>query len=499
MPNVLEVKDVAKRYGKTVALDGITLTANPGEVLGIAGPNGAGKSTLVRILAGEDIEDSGEILFAGKPWGPEQRSNSVAIVHQEVRLFPTLTVEENLLVGRAGRRYLRPAPGQGEQDILGEFNLASLARTPLDSCSLVVQQLVEIARAILRSADAFLFDEPNSALTLEESERLFNHLRKLRDEGNAPVALVSHRLNDLVEHCDRVVVIRDGRVAKELSGPALTTANIAQAMVAGGATRSAEADAASPSRRRERREFTETLLRVTNWSDGAGKTFAGVNMEVHAGEAVFITGQEGAGGRELVQSLARLRRAHGKLELTKRSDGRHNGTQACYLPGDRAKSLFANLSIRANLSVRLGKGTISSQAGILRMKRLSEVGTRWVSRLSIRSDSPRQAIGALSGGNQQKVAVGSVLAATPSLLLIEEPTRGVDVATKAEIYAALREYAREGNAVVGFSPELDEVFEIADTVYVARGGGLSPGLDVSSVSSLEELADLVDRVRAAQA
>ena len=132
------------------------------------------------------------------------------------------------------------------------------------------------------------------------------------------------------------------------------------------------------------------------------------------------------------------------------------------------------------------------------MKELGEIGGRWVSRLSIRSDSPRQAIGALSGGNQQKVAVGSVLAATPTLLLIEEPTRGVDVATKAEIYAALRAYAREGNAVVGFSPELDEVFGVADTVYVASGGRLSPGLDLSSVNSLEELADLVDRARTAQ-
>ncbi len=499
MANVLEVKNVAKRYGKTVALDGIDLTMNPGEVLGIAGPNGAGKSTLARILAGEDGEDGGEILLAGKPWSHEQRRHSVAIVHQEVRLFPTLTVQENLLVGRAGRRYLRPAAGQSEYDILKEFNLAGMARVPLENCSLVVQQLVEIARAILRSADAFLFDEPNSALTLEESERLFDHIHRLRAEGNAPIALVSHRLADLAQHCDRVVVIRDGKVAREFSGAELTTANIAQAMVAKNGSPAAETHAAPQAHRRERREFTEPLLRVSNWSDAAGKTFAGVNLAVHRGEAVFITGQEGAGGRELIQSLARLRRARGKLELAERDDAKGSGTDSCYLPGNRATSLFANMSIRGNLSARLGEGTISTRVGVLRLKRLNEMGRRWVERLSIRSDTPRQAIGSLSGGNQQKVAVGSVLAATPSLLLIEEPTRGVDVATKAEIYAALREYAWEGNAVVGFSPELDEVFEIADTVYVASGGRLSPALDASSVKSLEELADLVDRARTAQA
>ena len=284
MPNVLEVRNVAKRYGKTVALDGIDLTLNPGEVLGIAGPNGAGKSTLVRILAGEDTEDSGEILLSGKPFGHEQRRNSVAIVHQEVRLFPTLTVQENLLVGRAGRRYLRPAPGRAEHDILKEFNLTSLARVPLESCSLVVQQLVEIARAILRSADAFLFDEPNSALTLEESERLFNYLHQLRAEAKAPVALVSHRLSDLVQHCDRVIVIRDGKVAREFSGKELTTANIAQAMVAVSGAQADRADAAPQARRRERSELKETLLQLTDWTDGAGSTFAGIDLEVHRGK-----------------------------------------------------------------------------------------------------------------------------------------------------------------------------------------------------------------------
>src|SRR5579864_52801 len=275
----LEVKGLKKRYGDTRALDGLDITADAGEVLGIAGPNGAGKSTLVRLLAAEEEEDEGGIFLGGKRWSTHERRQQVAVVHQESKLFPPLTVTENLLVGVARSKLLRPAPTSAEADLLREFGLSSSAGKPLESCSLVVHQLVEIARAMLRDARAFLFDEPNSALTSEESKRLFQHIQRLREESSCIVVLISHRLDDLVSHCDRVVVVRDGRVFLELKGGELTTSALGQAIIGAssdpgaldpGSARGVEARARGRSSDNHPDHRADALLRVSGWSDRAG-------------------------------------------------------------------------------------------------------------------------------------------------------------------------------------------------------------------------------------
>lgn len=484
----LTLSGLRKTYGETRALDGLDLVARPGEVLGIAGPNGAGKSTLVRVLAGEDVEDGGELRLDGRPWTLADRRGSVALVHQEPKLFPTLTVAENLLVGAERTRFARPAPAGAEQEVSAELGLGALTGTAVEDCSLVAQQLVEIARAVLRDARVFLFDEPNSALTAEESERLFSHIRRLRAEGRCVVMLITHRLTDLVEYCDRVAIVRDGRVTDVLSGERLTTHNLGQA-VAGGQVGSDVGPGDGP-----RVEAGEPLLRCRGWSDHAGSTFAGIDLEVRAGEALVITGQEGAGGRELMRSLAGLRAAKGTLEMGPQGGARDGRRPLAYVPADRGISLFQNMSVAGNLAARLGRGKIASPLGLLSVRSVMSRGRALVERLRVRTASERTPIGGLSGGNQQKIAVGAALACEPRVLIVEEPTRGVDVGTKEEIYSSLRDYVAQGNALITFSPELDDMVRLADTARVIVGGRLSEPIRMTDVGSLEELAAWVDRV-----
>jgi ABC-type sugar transport system ATPase subunit len=198
----IRIRNVAKRYGSTVALDGIELDIRPGEVLGIAGPNGAGKSTLIRIIAGEEWPDSGTLTFDGRPWFPSVDWREVAVVHQEPQLFPNLTVAENVLVGREGTRTARPRLGLADAGVMQALGIARLKDRLLDDCTLATQQRTEIARAVAREARVFLFDEPNSALTDEESDELFREMHKLAGEGRI-VLLVTHRLGDLVAHAGR--------------------------------------------------------------------------------------------------------------------------------------------------------------------------------------------------------------------------------------------------------------------------------------------------------
>lgn len=507
---MLEIERLEKRFGGTIALDGLSLRAAPGEIVGIAGPNGAGKSTLIHVLAGEILEDGGAIAIDGTPASFGERPRFVSVVHQELQLFPTLTVLENLLIGADGTRIFRPRPTAAIREVVREFGLASVANRPLDSCSLVVQQLTEIARAMLHRQRIILLDEPNSALTTAESDRLFKEVTRLREQGRTIILLVSHRLADLQRYCDRVLVVREGSVAAELVGPTLTTKNIARTIVGG--LRSDEADRVAPTAAATPRpdgtagtdEATTTgngsnsvetptrdgppIVSIREWTDRRGDAFRDVDLIVRSGEAVFITGQEDGGGRELLRSIAGLRAAMGTVDILPTP----SSSSASYLPGSRASSLFPNLSVRANLCARLAPDTLGRRSGLLRRSLMTERAEFWVDHLEIRTATLGSSVGTLSGGTQQKVALGAALAARPRLLIVEEPTRGVDVRTREQIVETLRRWVGEGNAILGFSPELDEVFEIADTVRVAVSGRLTAAVAITPYLTLEGLAHWVD-------
>jgi ABC-type sugar transport system ATPase subunit len=481
----IEISGLRKRYGSTRALDGFDLELRAGEVLGIAGPNGAGKSTFVRILAGEERADTGEMRVDGAPW---TAAGSVAIVHQEPQLFPNLTVAENLMAGREGTRFLRPRLRKSDGDLMAALGIAEVAQRPLGVCTLATQQRTEIARALAREARVFLFDEPNSALSSEESDELFHEIHRLADAGRV-VILVTHRLGDLVEHTDRVAVVRDGRVTAILDGAGLTEDTIAQQLVLGGGLER-EADvheSISPS------GSASTLFRVSGWSH-TDRAFSYVELAVERGEIVALIGVEGSGARELLRSFAGLDKCIGEVEVDGARDLAAVNRFAAYVPATRQQSLYTNLSVGENLLVRLGHPEIAGVGLVLRPRRMRDLATEAVKRFLVKARSTAQAIRSLSGGNQQKVAIAQALMRQPKLLLLEEPTRGVDIGSKREIYRLLREFARAGKSVVMYCTEVLEVFEAADRVLVVSEGSLSRPLVVKDYQEVEALAGDIARL-----
>lgn len=474
----VQVRDLRKRYGDTVALDGLSLAARPGEILGVAGPNGAGKSTLIKVLADEVRADSGEVLIDGEPWTPSLRARGIAVVHQEPQLFPNLTVAQNLLVGRERRRVLTHGINSDERVLLDDLGIGHRAEQRLAAVPLAVQQCTEIARALADAARILLFDEPNSALTEEESDDLFRRMHRLAEQGHV-VILVSHRLSELVAHTDRVAIIVDGRCTTLLEGAGLTQDRIARELVVSARTDIAARRAAATPQDRP------ALLALERWEHAAGR-FAGIDLQLHPGEVVAVVGVEGSGARELVRSVAGFEPASGRITVGG-ADGAAALRRSAYVSADRQTSLFGNLSVAENLVARLG-AQIASRAGVLRRGRVLTLSRDARERFGIKTEALDDPIGSLSGGNQQKVAIAAAIIQRPAVLVLEEPTRGVDVGSKAEIYALLRAYADEGNALLLFCTEEAEVFEAADRVHVVSRGRLSPAVGVDGHADVESLA-----------
>jgi ABC-type sugar transport system ATPase subunit len=481
----IEIRALRKSYGNTRALDGLDLDLHPGEVLGIAGPNGAGKSTLMRILAGEERPDSGEVRVGGASLSIADAARMVAVVHQEPQLFPNLTVAENLLVGREGGRLLRPASPPSDHALMKALGLGPYVTRPLSACTLAVQQRTEIARALARDARVFLFDEPNSALTDEESDELFSEIGNLAAAGNV-VILVTHRLGDLAERTQRVVVVRDGRITAELAGAALTEEAIAQCLVL------AEHHVADAPRD-GRGTAADALARVDGWTHRGG-AFADVAFAVERGEVLALMGVEGSGARELLRSLGGVDACAGIIAVAGAQGAGAINRHTAYVPATRALSLYSNLSVGENLLVRLGIPDIAGFAGTLRRGHMRTLAEAAVRRFLVKTRTLGQGIRSLSGGNQQKVAIAQALAFRPRLLLLEEPTRGVDIGSRREIYRLLAAFAAEGNAVVMYCTEVPEMFEAADRVIVVSDGRLSAPLRVADHPHVEALATEVTRL-----
>ena len=483
----LRIRDLRKWYGDTRALDGLDIDALPGRILGIAGPNGAGKSTLIKILAGETDADAGEIALDGAAWSPRVERDRVAVVHQEPQLFPNLSVGDNLMVGREGTRTLRRDLDERERSLMADLAILEYSSRPLDSVPLAIQQRVEIGRALARDARVFLFDEPNSALTPEESNDLFARMHALADAGRV-VVLVSHRIAELAENADSVVIIIDGRSVALLERDALTRENIASGLVVAQGTHAPTEQPAAG----ERGEHGATVLRLSQWSHADGE-FEGIDLDVRAGTISAFVGVEGSGARELVRSLAGFDRGMGHIELGGATGQSAVTSQSSFVSADRQTSLFSNLSIRDNIVARLSH-EITAAGGALRSGRMTTIAEGLRDRFRVKADSIHLPVRSLSGGNQQKVAIAAAIVKRPEVLVMEEPTRGVDIGSKREIYRLMREYANEGHAVIIFCTEVPEVFEVADVAYVVSDGRLSDALSVSTYPDMESLARAITRL-----
>jgi ABC-type sugar transport system ATPase subunit len=473
----VEIRGLRKEYGDTIALDGLDLWARPGEILGVVGPNGAGKSTMVKILAGETPATAGEIFVDGEPWSMRFGSERVAIVHQEPQLFPNLTVADNIVIGREGKRLTRRSTSAAERAVMADLAIADVANEQLEFVPLATQQRTEIARALVQDAFVFLFDEPNSALTADESEDLFRRMHALAGDGHV-VILISHRLAEIVANCARVAVLRDGRCRRIIEGDDLTQEAVAMELVVG---HEASTDGVV---RHEVKD--DVALQLTGWSH-AGGAFADVDLRVRSGETVAIVGVEGSGARELVRSIAGFEPARG--EMTVFGEGGQQYQRTGYVAADRAQSLFGNLSIGDNLVVRLFR-EITGLMGALRRDRMSAIAGDAREQYQVKSHGLDSAVTSLSGGNQQKLAIAAAMTQKPSILVLEEPTRGVDVGAKRDIYVHMRQYAGDGHAIVIFCTETTEVFEAAGRVHVMSDGRISAPLDVTHEDAESLAADV---------
>lgn len=452
------IEGLIKHYGDVVALSGLSLNARPGEILGIAGPNGAGKSTMVKVMAGEVLADAGDIRLGGSPWTPQLGADRVAIVHQEPQLFPNLTVAENLMAGREASRAGKPRLQPEDVEILRDTGLLASSNKLLADLPLALQQRTEIARALVRSADVFLFDEPNSALTEDESEELFARMHAIADSGRV-VLLVTHRLAELAHHADRVAIIIDGSCRAEFEPPELSADRIARELVIGrvgtaGVTRL------------DRTGDQTSLLALESWTHHFAK-FTDVALTLNRGEIVAVVGVEGSGGRELVRSVGGFEPASG--EFVEDPSIGASGAKVAFVAADRADSLFDNLSVAENLCIR-SSTSICSRWGLVNKSATRRLAEQARADFSVKVADLTTPVRSLSGGNQQKVAIASALTLNPALVVLEEPTRGVDVTSKAEIYRLLRNFADGGGGVLLYCTEDSEVFDVADrTVVVSQG------------------------------
>lgn len=453
----LTLKELGKSYGRTRALSDLSLALESGEITGVVGPNGAGKSTLMRILSGEEVQDNGTLALNGRTLDERDCRSKVALVHQETQLWSNLTVGENLVVGREHRTFGRNRPEAADVAVLTRLGLAPYAHRELGLCPLAVRQRVEIGRALARDAECFLFDEPNSALTEVQSESLFTFMHELAAEGKV-VLLISHRLAEVVEHSRSVLVIRDGRLAAVLSGEEVSEERLARELVVGHPTREHHLPA-----RPDAKSASEASR-------------AGIETGLAApGMVTAVMGVEGSGARELVSALAAGSHAS-DVEL---------------VAADRRDSLFSNLTVGDNAVVRLGRSDIGNRLGFINARKIDSQASNWVKSLSVKTSGTRQPIRELSGGNQQKVAIASALAARPRILAVEEPTRGVDIASKADIYAILRKAAMDGISVVLLCTEVPEAFDVSDRVLVVDSGTVVAHLMVQDYEDVSALAAAV--------
>ena len=470
---LLSMRGVSKRYGPTVALDGVSLEAKPGRVVALIGENGAGKSTLMKILAGAERPDAGTMTLAGRPYAPAgptaARDAGVGMIYQELNLAPDLSVEDNLLLGRERARF--GLLDRAEQRRRCRAALAELGRGDLDPRTIVgalpvgTRQVVEIARAVLGAAKVVVFDEPTSSLAKPDADALFAVIRALTARG-AAVVYISHFLEEVRAVADDYAVLRDGRAVGAGTLDGVTEAQLVALMVG------RSVDELFP---QVPHEPGEVLLKIDGLT-GAGGVPSGASLEVRRGEILGIAGLVGAGRTELVRAVYGLdavrsgRVTVGNSPPPAGPRGRVN-CGVGFVSEDRAgEGLMPGRSIAENAT--LGDLGRLSRFGLLNPLRPDRAAAGLIDRLGIKARGPRQAVGELSGGNQQKVAVARVLHQGSDVWLLDEPTRGVDVGAKSDLYRLIGEAAADGKAVVFVSSYLPELLAVCDRVAVMRRGAV---------------------------
>jgi ribose transport system ATP-binding protein len=488
----MRMTGVQKRFGATVALGGVDLTIDPGEVLSLVGENGAGKSTLMKVLSGAHQPDAGAMELDGQPYDPrdplDARRRGVAMIYQELSLAQHMSVMENILLG------MEPTTGpllnRGEMRRRAVDAMTQLGRSDsrpdvvVSRLSIAEQQLVEIARAVAVGCRLLVLDEPTSSLTSTDIRRLFELVRRLK-AGGMSIIYISHFLEEVREISDRFTVLRDGKSVGGGATKDSKDADIIRMMVG------RSVDDLYP---RSKREAGEAVLEIRNLAGQSKPVDA--SLTLHRGEVVGIAGLIGAGRTELLRiifGLDRIRR--GEIRL-----GAYSGFASPARRWNQRMGMVSEDRKTEGLALQLAiaDNTTLSCLGPLVSPGRQDIQTRkWIQKLAIRCRSPRQPVGDLSGGNQQKVAIARLLEHEVDVLLLDEPTRGIDVGSKAQIYQLIDELACAGKAVLMVSSYLPELLGVCDRIAVMCKGRLNPARPVNQVSEHQIMAEATGTVEAA--
>jgi rhamnose transport system ATP-binding protein len=471
--SLLELDGASKSFGAVQALQGARLELAAGEVHGLVGENGAGKSTLVRVLAGVHAPDAGTLRLDGRDVafaGPaDARAAGIAVIYQEPTLFPDLSVAENIFMGRLPRTSLRridtAAMRRRTADLFARLGVHMDPDRPARGLSIADQQLVEIAKALSFDARVLVMDEPTAALSGVEVGRLFAVARSLRDAG-AAVLFISHRFDEIFDLCDRVTVMRDGRWISTDPTDVLTVDQLVRRMVGREVSSMyPKGDATVGEARLEVRGLTRR------------GSFADITFTVHGGAIVALAGLVGAGRTEVIRAVFGVDRYDagevvvGGRRLPPGDAAAAIAAGVALVPEDRrAQGLVMELSVERNAT--LPRRWSLSRLGLLLGGAERRSARTWTERLRVRAGGLGDPVSTLSGGNQQKVVLAKWLSTEPRVLLVDEPTRGIDVGTKAEVHRLLFELAAGGVAVLMVSSELPEVLGMADRVLVMHEGRL---------------------------
>ena len=483
-PPLLEVRGVSKSFPGVRALRGVDLTVGQAEVVALVGENGAGKSTLMKILAGVQQPDTGSIRVVGREVVLDSVTaalrEGIALIHQELNLADNLSVGANIYLGREPRRWgwiNRRKLDEDARQVLQRVGLNVSPQTPLSSLTIGHQQLVEIAKALSIHARLLIMDEPTSSLSAHETEQLFRVVKELRSAG-VSVIYISHRLGEVRELADRVVVLRDGENAGELTRDQINHANLVRLMVGRELSQfyARRQHAVGPVRLEVNGLVTPT------WPRHA------VSFSVRGGEIVGLAGLVGAGRTELLRTLFGVdQRLAGTVQIAGRPLVCRSPRDAiraglALVPEDRKQhGLVIEMSVQANVGLP-GLDRHQRPGGFLNRRAEEQDTATMTSKLGIKTPSPSQLVKFLSGGNQQKVVLGKWLALQPQVLLLDEPTRGIDVGAKHEIYRLMEELAGAGLAVLFASSEMEEILGMSDRVLVMHEGRITGELARNELS-----------------
>jgi ribose transport system ATP-binding protein len=471
---VLEMQGIKKTFNSFTALHDVNLTVYPGEVHALMGENGAGKSTLMKILAGAYIADAGEIRIDGQPvrmTDPGQARNlGIAIIYQELNLAPNLTVAENIFMGseikKGGTFIDQEGMRRKASEVLENLDASFEAGDLVSTLSIAEQQQVEIARALKDNSRILVMDEPTAALSDRETEKLFEIVRRLRSEGIA-IIYISHRMEEIYALADRVSVIRDGGYIGSLERSEISAARLVEMMVGRPLQDLYE--------HKRQTHPGSVVLEVNNLSDG--RKVKSASFQLHAGEIVGLAGLVGAGRTEIARLIFGAdRKTSGEIKLEGHSLNISTPDDAikagiAYVPEDR-KDLGLFLEISSGENITMNVLEREAKAGIINSKSLFKIVADAINNLGIRLASPSIRAMDLSGGNQQKLLLARWLAINPKVLLLDEPTRGVDIGAKSEIYRIISDLAANGVAILMISSELPEIVGMSDRVLVMRAGSL---------------------------